>query len=230
MKVNTDFKPTKIWAKRTLKAVDELIEAYKTATHDNISCPLCVLGTTWSIRMNDDTDNSPCKYCPWLVFKGGSCLELKYKRASISKRISRLYGWRTKLRNIINKQEANMKITTYNKIKLFTILLFFLYLSTGCASVRPYPYPEVKTFDVGDMVCTLDRENTDNFKQWFIDFDGYVSDVERVGLDIQPLPIRLFKFVEIGDAYCVLTIEEKAHFDQWTIQMRRFATEVERLR
>lgn len=87
----SDFTPTKIWARRNLKAVEELIEKYQT----NISghCPLC----------EATKDKDGCDDCPWTVFTGGHCTDTGnyFRRDPIHKRLCRLYGWRIRLKNFI---------------------------------------------------------------------------------------------------------------------------------
>lgn len=73
-----------------------------------------------------------------------------------------------------------MKNETYNKIKLFIFLLFFLFLLTSCATPRPvFPYPDFKLIEIGDMLCAPDLENKIKFDQWLEDVDKYMREVEK---------------------------------------------------
>jgi len=109
------MKPTLTWAKRTLKAVEELIGQYKDGTHDGgtARCPLCI------IARFDKYGRVNCKKCPWVIFKGYTCMEIPNEEKSnygysnyryysyypVPLRLRRLYGWRLRLQNMIRKFE-----------------------------------------------------------------------------------------------------------------------------
>lgn len=108
MKENFEkIKITKVWARKALKAVKELIERYKTGERTLLACPLCVMGGDYANKKKDNSLDSSCKYCPWVVFKGASCMSLGYNKVPTSVRLRRLGGWKRKLQNIINKQEES---------------------------------------------------------------------------------------------------------------------------
>ena len=102
------MKITKTWAKKMLKAVNEVVGRYKKGERNDggDACPLCI------------TANDDCKVCPWVVFTKHSCLGLymddmtigseytadSYKSKTIPKRLPRLYGWRKRLTNIIERK------------------------------------------------------------------------------------------------------------------------------
>ena len=102
--VEVVVKLTKTWAKRTLKAVNELIGQYKTDTYTGAAneCPFCMAvnrfneGKPWG-------DNTQCFKCPWMVFRDLRCTDFQYQRDPIALRLRRLYGWRKRLENMIEK-------------------------------------------------------------------------------------------------------------------------------
>lgn len=99
----SDFTPTKAWARRNLKAVEELIEFYEKlhgfSTYNMGECPLChAVRDTWGDRN--------CHKCPWVVFakeEAGAyqCEARNFRRDRAYQRLPRLYGWRTRLKNFI---------------------------------------------------------------------------------------------------------------------------------
>ena len=80
-----------------LEAIDQLIEYYNQFKADEVpgilkinnawSCPLCAFDGLYG---KDD-----CEACPWVVFEGGSCNELSFKRQTTAERLERLNRWKT---------------------------------------------------------------------------------------------------------------------------------------
>ena len=109
------MKLTVTWARRTLKAVDELIGQYKDGTHRGAStCPFCKI--TGRIKEGKHQGDGNCRKCPWLIFRGYPCARgiagagnvpglriYSYQADPIPLRLRRLYGWRVRLKNIIAK-------------------------------------------------------------------------------------------------------------------------------
>jgi len=110
------MKPTLTWAKRTLKAVDELIGQYKDGTHNTRpgDCPFCIQVDRFG-KDNSWGDDDKCVDCPWMVFGKRHCCaggqyyppssEAPYHQIPIPLRLRRLYGWRKRLENMIKKFE-----------------------------------------------------------------------------------------------------------------------------
>jgi len=102
------MKITKTWARKMLKAVNALIEIYKRGEEsDSDNCPFCKACTAVATK--------DCLSCPWVVFKGYSCTgydehteeyvyEYFWGETPISDRLPRLYGWRKRLTNIIERK------------------------------------------------------------------------------------------------------------------------------
>lgn len=95
------MKITKTWARKALRAVNILIERYKAGEKStNTDCPFCEIFL--------------CEECPWVIFKGYTCegysykdekdiLDEYYSETPIPQRLPRLYGWRKRLTNIIER-------------------------------------------------------------------------------------------------------------------------------
>lgn len=105
--MKSKFKLTKAWARKNLKAVEKLIKHYKGSQTISSNCPLCAA-------------NGNCNKCPWIIFTGKECnISLNDKRGAdrkdierirairkypMKQRLSRHYGWKRRLQNIINKE------------------------------------------------------------------------------------------------------------------------------
>lgn len=97
------MKITKTWARKALKAVNILIERYKDGEESGgeLDCPFCQV--------------FECGSCPWQIFKGYGCCgydmdngmvrvtDKDYDKFPIPQRLPRLYGWRKRLTNIIER-------------------------------------------------------------------------------------------------------------------------------
>lgn len=108
------MKITKTWARKMLKAVNETIKLYKYGSTDNGGCSFCTTAHDMTPH-----DRNKCAVCPWLVFMGQRCTGHskegltsfweerptynRYDDIPISKRLPRLYGWRKRLTNIIER-------------------------------------------------------------------------------------------------------------------------------
>lgn len=100
------MKITKTWARATLSAVDATIHKYKNM--NGAACQLCITAK----EVTPNKEDCACPACPWVVFRGHSCQSIKntlhtkwgewyFQTLTIKQCLSRLYGWRKRLQNII---------------------------------------------------------------------------------------------------------------------------------
>lgn len=73
------------YKRQYLVAINELIRSYEHGGKP-WDCPLCAVAT--------ETDGGECTYCPWMVVKGHTCMELHYAMDDVSERINRLSEWK----------------------------------------------------------------------------------------------------------------------------------------
>ncbi len=96
---------TKEWAKGALTAIEQTIEKYRDMSFFGTSsqpagCPLC----EWARVQNRwPAQNNYCQICPWVVFKGVDCVNLKYMDDLIPLRLERLYEWKRKCEEILEE-------------------------------------------------------------------------------------------------------------------------------
>lgn len=98
---------TKKWALAMLKAVDATIHKYKNTT--DAVCRLCTTARDFTPNKTDRA----CSVCPWMVFGGRDCQDIDdtsptwgnwyFQGLTTKQCLSRLYGWRKRLKNILAK-------------------------------------------------------------------------------------------------------------------------------
>jgi len=92
-----EWKPGIRWARQSLKAIDELIEMYKSDSKQY--CPFCRLCLAYY--------DAKCQKCPWTIFAYKSCVG--YTRQSYDERIKRLKLWKRRCKYIIKNTKPKEK-------------------------------------------------------------------------------------------------------------------------